>query len=185
MSIFLAPHNDDEALFGSYIIQRTQSEIVVCTNGTTHEKFGVTAKMRKEESQAAAKVLGVPITFLGIDETKLNRDILIRELKARDIFSNCECDETDIVFAPRLQGGNRQHDLISNVAQELWGKRVIFYSTYSKDSLEPEGQMPLTPTTEEETKKQEALACFVSQIKINPHHFEAIKGKLEYLSFAP
>ncbi|MCL4419163.1 PIG-L family deacetylase, partial [Patescibacteria group bacterium] len=68
-SLFLAPHSDDEALFGSFIIQRTKPLVVIVTDGTSHaRKFGVSIEQRRQESRNAMAVLGVEVVFIGIPE---------------------------------------------------------------------------------------------------------------------
>jgi len=177
MNIFLAPHSDDEALFGTYIINRTKARVVVVTDGTSHlEKFGVKLEERRNESREAMKLLGVETDFLRIGEEDLTADRLKLALSL--------LESPDRVFAPAQQGGHYHHDLVSSVAKKLWGDRVLYYSTYSEASLTPTGEIAIYPKDEaEEQLKQKVLACYTSQLRINPHHFEAVRGFPEYLNF--
>lgn len=181
MNIFLAPHSDDEALFGSYIIQRTKPLVIIATNGTTHTKFGVTAKDRRNETLAAMKILGVKVEFLNIDEDKLTQPALNQKLW--EVNEQYELDEIEHVFAPAKQGGHAHHDLLSECAKDVFSS-LLYYATYSKESLFLTGEMPLYPTKEEYVMKEKALACYVSQLKINKHHFDAVHEVPEYLSFS-
>lgn len=180
MNIFLAPHNDDETLFGSYIIQRTKPLVIVATDGTTHEKFGVSAKNRQEESIEAAKMHGVDVEFFHLDEQNLTRNVLMSKLWA--LSERFEPEEIDHVFAPAKQGGHAQHDLLSDCVTDIF-EHILYYSTYAKRDLTPVGEMPINPTIEEKRIKEAALLCYPSQLRINPEHFAAIAGQPEYLSF--
>src|SRR5258706_6016462 len=169
-NIFLSPHSDDQVLFGAYIIQRVKPLIIVCTDGTSHQrKFGIPIGQRREESKEAAKLLGVKVEFLGIPEEELTIERLRLTLKRIPYLPQ-------LVFAPAKTGGNPHHDIVSEFGN-------LFYSTYSKNSLVPTGEMAIVPTVEELSQKNQALTCFTSQVKINPHHFEAVKGFPAYLSF--
>lgn len=177
-NIFIAPHPDDEGLFGSYIIQRTNPIVYIVTDGNSHEHFGVTAEERRQESIRACKVLGVEVRFLGILETELNEQNLREELN-KFIYLR----DWGKIFIPALEGGNPHHDLISRVAGEMAGDRAIYYGTYTKTRLYPAGEMEIIPTDKEKVGKNLALSCYPSQIRINWPHFEAVEGKSEYLSF--
>ena len=171
MNIFLAPHSDDETLFGSFIIQRAKPLIVVCTDGTSHErKFGIPIEQRRNESREAAKIMGVDIEFLGIAEEDLTFTTLVHAIAEKIHVLNA------VVFAPTKTGGNPHHDIVSDCGN-------IWYGNYSKDSLVPSGQVAIIPTEEEKRIKEQALSVYTSQLRINPHHFAAVKGVPEYLSF--
>lgn len=179
-NIFLAPHNDDEALFGSYIIQRTKPIVYVCYDGAQHaRKFNVTIEQRRDESRRACKIMGVEVQFLGLSDEEDNRQ------KLRLAFMQLELLQTynkGLVFAPARNNANKQHDLVSELAEDIFPS-AMFYGNYTKDRLYPDGEMPLTPSPEEKTIKEQALACYESQLKINGHHFTAVKNVPEYLSF--
>lgn len=168
--ILLAPHPDDEVLFASYIIQRLHPFVVICTDGTTHEKFGVTWQQRRQESIAASKVLNYDIYFLGIPEEQLTYDVLKKELLKFN---------SGTWWCPAKQGGHKHHDLVYDVVKELQNN-FMSYSTYSKDSLMPSGQYKMEPNNAEKILKDSALQCFTSQIKINKHHFDAVTDQPEY-----
>ena len=55
VSLFLAPHNDDEALFGAYIIQTYKPLVVILTDSYIQYERGETqcsAAARREESSS-------------------------------------------------------------------------------------------------------------------------------------
>jgi LmbE family N-acetylglucosaminyl deacetylase len=165
---FIAPHPDDEGLFGSYIIQRTNPIVYVVTDGNSHERFGVSVEDRRKESIRACKVLGVEIIFLGILETELNEQNLREAL----LFLIDPDIAPGKIFIPALEGGNPHHDLISRVAGDMAGDRAMYYGTYKKDRLYPAGEMEIIPTHKEEVGKELALSCYTSQIRINVPHFD-------------
>ena len=157
----LAPHNDDEGLFATYICLRLKPLIVVVTDGTQHqEKFGISIETRRNESRAAAKILGCDIKFLGQPDTSD-----IQEIRS-----------DKILMVPALQGGNVHHDQISRFG-------TIHYATYTRDNLTPYLQegVPVMPTNEERSIKERVLACYKSQHEINKPHFDAVKGQPEYI----
>ena len=158
--ILLAPHSDDEALFATYIINRLKPEIWVVTDGTTHfKKFGILIEDRRDESKRFAELMGVPIKFLGIPEEELK----YLELPDGEYIT------------PMATSGNIHHDIVSKVPS------MIHYGTYTKDSLLQETSMVVNPTKEELELKEKALVLYESQLRINPHHFEAVRGKPEYI----
>lgn len=176
-NVFLAPHADDEALFGSYIIQRTKALIVVVTDSTLHEKnFGISKEQRRKESRQGASLLGADIKFLGIAEEDLTLELLNEKLRGIEGVI-----PWNFLFLPTKQEGNSQHDLISDFGKNL--RNVLYYSTYSKESLVPTGEMAIIPTEEEKKIKEQALACYTSQHAINRPHFDAVVDQPEYLNF--
>ena len=174
-NLLLAPHNDDEALFTSYIILKFKPLVVIVTDAVKYElKFGSMSgiMVRRKESEEAMKILGAKIEFLGIPDTGLYIDNLVVNLEDFEV--------TGKVFAPALQQGHPDHDVVSLAADKVWGDKVIYYSTYTKENLTPEGALAIIPTKKEEDLKNKALACYISQLKINKPHFDAVKGKPEF-----
>lgn len=175
--LLLAPHNDDEALFASFICLREKPTIVIITD--SYKQFnrgetGITAEIRKTESNSAATILGCPIKFLGIPDTNLEWSRLCALLQ--------EYPKDTIVYAPAIQGGNRQHDLVGYAALKCF-KTVYQYTTYTKSSLYTTGEIEIVPTKEELRVKEEALLSFKSQIAYTStqSHFDAVRGKSEWL----
>ena len=162
--ILIEPHQDDLALFASFICLRLKPFIISVTDGTQHfEKFGIPIETRREESRQAAHILGCDIRFLGIPDTE---DIQKIDLPKGTIIS------------PAFQGGNHHHDQLSRYGD-------IHYSSYAKGDLTPgmEDGVAIRPTQSEESTKEKALACYKSQHDINKEHFEAVRGHPEYISF--
>lgn len=174
MKLVLAPHNDDEGLFVAYTIMREHPLVIVVTDGYQHQrKFNIPTETRRKESVEACKLMGVTVEFMGLSDENLSAADLSRRLRFYK-------DKFDIVYAPALEGGNRDHDTVSDVAWDIWGDKVIFYSTYNKDRLFPEGNTPIIPTVQEQRLKYKVMNCYQSQIKINKIHFDSIIGRYEY-----
>lgn len=175
MKLFLAPHNDDETLFGAYTIMREKPLVVVVTDSWIQYRrgTGITAEQRRKESQEAMKILGIPIEFLGIKDNELTDKALTEKLKQY---------RPTKVYAPLPNSKHPHHNLVGKVARRLWLNKIIFYSTYTKESLAPTGEMEVKPTQREIELKNRALDCYKSQIKINKRHFRAVRNKSEYLN---
>ncbi len=175
--LLLAPHNDDENLFASFTIQREKPLVLICTDGYIQGERGdpITAEQRREESQKAADLLGYDVEFLGIKDTELSYDNLMEALKPYKL-------KAIKVYAPAVQGGNKQHDLVSEVADKVFGHRVTHYTTYTPTELWTKGNIEIKPTEAEIELKNKALDCYVSQINLNATapHFESVRGKSEY-----
>lgn len=180
MSIFLAPHNDDEALFGSIIIQRYKPMVVVVTDSFRQFEFGITANQRRAESEAACAVLGVRVEFMGIADHRLNmyRFAVIDALRNELVFRH-----DMLIFAPAEQNGHADHDLVSWVAESM-DARVIYYTTYGKAK---DNYIQLMPTAEEFQIKMKALDCYPSQrhtMKM-PYFEQMQKNPSEFISELP
>lgn len=157
--IFLAPHNDDEALFGAYTILREKPLVVICTDSYIEFERGdgITKEERIEETKRAMDIMGVKVEFLHIPDNQITEDILEKRLKDYKV---------DTVYAPAIEeGGNPTHNLVGKVAKKLF--ETIHYTTYTKENTKTKGKIMLYPTPEERDKKKKALNCYPSQLKIS------------------
>jgi len=179
-NLFISIHNDDESLYGSYLIQRLKPLVVVVTDGQQHlEKFGVPIQQRRDETIEAMKILEpAEVRFSGIPDTCFDKDVFIKALKDLNFTGG-------IVFAPATEGGNPHHDIISQVAEECFGETslVLYYGTYGPNRVTPIGELKIIGTEEEREKKHQSLQCYTSQLKINPRFFEENDFGPEYISF--
>lgn len=175
MNVALIPHQDDEHLFLSYTLQREKPLVIVITD--SHIQFergdGITARQRRRESQAAAKLIGYPLLFAGLSDARMTGIALKYFLEGLTGFEK--------VYAPAIQGGNVQHDMIGVVAQEVFPD-VVQYTTYTKTELWTKGSIEIVPTQEEIDLKNKALDCYQSQIQLpsTAPHFEAVRNKSEF-----
>lgn len=152
MNLLVSPHPDDEALFCGSILKLKPLVVIVC-DGTTHLKFGVTPEDRRNESLEAMGKLGLKVLFLGFREKELNSVDLLKAFKKLKREYKPES-----VYAPALEGGNEDHDLISTTASVF--NNVEYYQTYTKDKI-----------TGTDKASKEILDCYKSQIRINPQFF--------------
>ncbi len=181
MKIFLAPHNDDEALFGAYTILREKPLVVIVTDSYIQKKrLGIKTGTRIAESEKAMEILGADIEFLHIPDDLAENDFtgLVRGK------FNVIKESADMVYAPAIQGGHWQHDVIGQVAKQVWGSKVIFYSTYSKEKLFVEDGVKVIPSEEEMELKNKALDCYVSEHSIDGERFELVRNKPEYIFYS-
>lgn len=187
--IFIAPHNDDEALFGAFTIQRERPLVLIVTDGEIHrQRYGIAIETRRAESVEACKILEAPVAFLGFKDSELKDQEF-------ELWDQLRYFKPEKVWAPApLENGNPDHNLIGKVCLELWGKaanterekrgekpvELILYDTYRRDSLEPRGDVEIRPTEEEIAVKHSALALYKSQMQVNRPHFDAVIGKSEF-----
>lgn len=180
-TLFIAPHSDDESLFGSYIIQRTDADVLIVTDGSQHHrKFGVLTGTRREESKSACKILKAPVSFLGFSD-EYGHLTLTRLVQALSDYR----DQYGLVFAPvTIKGAHETHNLVSEAVEQVWGHNAMYYGIYEQGGLKPlKGEMTLVGTDAEKQIKQDAMNCYRSQIKLNEPFFIANKDADEYLSF--
>jgi len=151
MTILLAPHPDDEALFCGSILKEKPLVVIVC-DGTSHEKFGVTAEDRRNETLEAMGKLGLKVKFLGFKEKELNSVDLMKA------FEKLKKYKPDVVYSPALEGGNDDHDIVSTSSYVF--SNVKHYNTYTSTEITGKDKAP-----------KEILDCYKSQIRINPQFF--------------
>lgn len=151
--LFIAPHCDDETLFGAYTIIREKPLVVIIAADPR----------RQSESEAAMNILGAGgLIFV-------------------DALESLSWMDVEVVYAPGLEGGHPLHDFVSREAKRIWGDKVIQYSTYrSPTDLLPRGRLKVGATKEMEELKLMALDCYKSQHVATPVHFEQV-DKSEYL----
>jgi len=170
--ILLAPHPDDEALFASFIVMRYKPRVVVVTNGDANPS--IPPEMRMSESIMGMDAIGSHVEFLELSESTPENEF-------KDALQSFVGPLDGTFFAPYKQGGHRHHDWVYDVVSYC-KRSAIYYSTYSKQSLKPQGQLAIIPTEDEIKFKDLALSKYESQLKLNREHFEAVRGEYEYLN---
>ena len=177
--IFLAPHNDDEALFGAYTLMRYKPLVIIVTDSYIQPErgdVGCTAEIRRQETIEAMKLVGCPVVFLGIKDTELQSPTLIERLK----YFNPET-----IYVPAIHDrGHWQHNLIGNVGLELFGKKCERYCTYANNNYEIiKGSWEIVPTQPEMELKNKMLECYTSQINLpsTAPFFSTVRNKSEWL----
>lgn len=163
-SIFFAPHNDDEVLFGSFLILRHRPTVVVVLASLVQEKtYGgpiATATIRKQESERALLELDV-LDFEQWPYPDVNPDWDAVETSMRAIDDRLMPDQ---VFAPAVEdGGHDQHNAVGDRALRVFGARVQPYLTYKRGHLRSRAEeVPFEPDWP--ARKLRALSYFRSQI---------------------
>lgn len=175
--IFLAPHNDDEVLFGAYTLIRLKPLVIIVTDSYIQPlrgDIGCTAEIRRKETIEAMKILGCPVLFMGIPDNELNEINLSARLKHFN---------PEAIYVPAIQGGNLHHDIVGKVGMDLFGRLCERYTTYTKTELYTTGGWEIQPTPLEIELKNRALDCYVSQINLpsTRPHFEAVRNRSEWL----
>jgi LmbE family N-acetylglucosaminyl deacetylase len=178
MKLFLAPHNDDEALFGAFTLMRERPLVVVVTDSYVqwNRGDGITADQRWSETLVACEAFGCPALRLGLRDDQLTQE-LVRQALTR--FGGFEQ-----IYSPALQHGHPHHDLVCLAAREVFPVTRIEYCTYSqtRGSYANEGVRRIDPTPEERSRKTAALAAYVSQHARSGHHFRAVQDQPEWLT---
>jgi LmbE family N-acetylglucosaminyl deacetylase len=179
VKLFLAPHNDDEALFGAFTLIRECPLVVIVTDSWVqfNRGDGITADQRWEETKNATRILGCSAFRLGLRDDTLTEDAIASALLQFSRF--------DAVYAPALQGGHPHHDLVCAAARRVFPNVLYEYCTYgrgNKQSYANEGGRKIDPTPEERALKQLALAEYRSQFARSRHHFDAVRNRPEWLT---
>ena len=177
MKLAIIPHNDDEVLFLGYTLIRERPLVVVCLDSYIQPNRGdkgCSAEERREETINAMEILKCPVVFLGIKDTELTEENFTERIRPFVGFEK--------VYAPSIQGGNPQHDIIGSVCRRVF-PTITRYTTYTKTELWTKGDIEVIPTEEEKVLKTQALNCYKSQIMLpsTRPHFMAVVGKSEWL----
>lgn len=159
--VFLAPHPDDDALFGAFTILRFKPLVVcVLACGTA----------RETEFRNACDALGVPHDQWPYPETAPDWQAIRDRIEALD---------ADVIYAPAWAAlGNRDHNQIAQIADDTHPGRVIHYCTYTS-----EGKQTGTPVAYEPEwvpLKLRALACYPTQSGHPSHAPHFIRDQTEY-----
>lgn len=163
MNLFIAPHPDDECLWGAYTIQRELNNIVVAVIKVQRELW------RCDESRAAMEWLGLPQ----------------QNLKFYDRFDGIPMldqmgNPWEKVYVTAMQGGHPFHDEVCETTIRKHGDRVVLYSAYTKKKENPPfGRWKVESTERMQKRKVEALLRYESQQRISAVHF-GLKCKDEY-----
>ena len=179
-TLFLAPHNDDEALFGAYIIQLHKPLVIVVTDSYIQYERGEMLSLwtaRRLETLAAMEELDpeIDVDFLGVKDKEFNQELCEAAL------APYAAEKYDIVFAPSPnEGGNWMHDVTGQVAAKLF-PTVRHYSTYTKSREYPQGMTPVPATEAMKAKKLKAIACYKSQMNNVCRMYLTTPHKDEYL----
>jgi LmbE family N-acetylglucosaminyl deacetylase len=155
-AVFLAPHPDDEALFGAFTLLRHKPHVIVCTDR------GID---RLAETAAACGILGV--TF---EQWHDPIDELVYALEER---------RYERIFAPQPEvHGDPDHNAVGQMAYRHFGAAVTHYMTYTtagkSKGRRVEYELPWIGL------KLRALACYPSQYGDPSHAPHFVRGLEEF-----
>lgn len=161
MKLLLSPHNDDEALFASYICLREKPFVFTCLDGRRKKDYPLPAD-RVEESMNAMEILGCEYEHLWVPLAYEDwQSCVKRRIELKHI-------DPEHVWAPLPEpGGHDHHNRLAELATRIWPGRVSFYSTYTQDA---EGVHRSTQGNKIyaephwQAMKRTALQCYKTQI---------------------
>lgn len=166
MNLFLAPHNDDEALFGTYTLLRHHPLVLVCFDGRRRRHY-VPSAVREAETAAALAILGCQYHQLHVQCDPPDWGQLEQVLRRF---------EPGHVWAPLPEpDGHSHHNGVGELAARLWPTRCTYYATYTMTGGRSQVGERVEPEPGWEDLKRQALACYASQLArpgTRPH-FEA------------
>lgn len=183
MRVLLSPHNDDAELFAAYTCISERPCVVVVLRSQFQDAAGVSARTREAETDAAMRVLGCDW------EQWPFPDVTPDWAAVRAAMADLDaCCEPEVVYAPnpmfeenrhrpdsrdRPIMGVLQHDVVGWLAGEVFGGRVRYYQTYTRERDRVEEGVPVDPVDGWHELKRDALACYASQIALRStaHHF--------------
>ncbi len=175
MNLFISPHNDDEVLFGSFVIMRDDPLVVIVFESRAQAARGlsITAEMRNAETVAALKELGAsrPPVFIGLPDDRATEsgDIMEKVGDAVNIPVGC-------VYVPEWHAlGHHQHNLVARLAQlpplarhpVFRAAEFVRYTTYTTGGRQNGTPVAVTDPTWI-ARKHRALACYESQMTLDP-----------------
>lgn len=177
-SLLLAPHNDDETLFASFICLREKPHVIVVFKSQVQEdRFGITAATREAETDAAINILGC--SWEQWNHRDSDPDWATIETALYDKGS--ELGPTR-VYAPAWEkNGNQQHNSVSSLATQIFDDRVTDYLTYTTAGKSTWG-VPVAYEPEWVARKTAALACYRSQASLANCAEHFLRDQHEYVA---
>ena len=179
MKVFVSPHNDDEALFGAFTIQREKPLVIIVFDSVVQVQRGhaaCDAVTRREESLRALEELGTPrsmVRFCGLGDHGTYSVGVVADAIKRQIGG---ASEYAWVPAP-LAGGHAQHNLVGDACLSLGWPRPRLYATYTGSGKTRTDNPVLVESGDWIKRKLRALACYETQYSIEalgcrPHFME-------------
>lgn len=174
--IYLSPHDDDDALFGSYVLIPNRPRIIVVLRSFVEAGWTppIHYETREAESAAAAEVLGCEHEHWTYPDNAPDWN----KIRAR-----METLRPERVWAPLPEeGGHAHHNIIGSLAKDLW-PQTTFYATYTHANGKTTTGNRVTPEPGWVETKLKAMACYQSQAS-HPQCAVAFNGWAldEYLS---
>lgn len=189
--IVFGPHPDDAELgMGGTIVKLSRQghtvQIVDMTNGEP-TPFG-SVQTRARESAAAAKVLGVERTLLGLKNREVVHDIESRHKTAAVIRAH----RADWLFVPYPIDAHPDHVAVTKICEDArfdakltksnipgdpyYPKRIIYYfCTHLRLNFTPNFCIDISDTID---VKNQSLRCYASQFVGNSAHVPEMAGSI-------
>lgn len=157
--LLLAPHGDDETLFASYITMRKRAHVIVCSQDADPNL----RRRRTAETARAIDILGTSHHEWPMPANAMDWDQARTWLELWNSPAHATVPEK--VYAPNVHPlGHEQHNQIGQLALEVFGDKVVPYTTYAPRGQRESGRTELVPDAGEIAKKLQALACYETQI---------------------
>jgi LmbE family N-acetylglucosaminyl deacetylase len=159
-TIFLAPHNDDECLWGGFLLQIHRPRVIVVLRSFLQERVGIRYEEREAETTAALYVLGCAYEQWSYrDDDPDWPAIADRVERLANTYDRC--------FAPAVEdGGHEQHSRVGEIAMRAFGvDRVTRYLTYRRGHGKSTSGCPVEPAAGMVAAKLRALACYETQMR--------------------
>lgn len=196
MSVFIAPHHDDETLFGSFLIQKHRPDLVVVLLPRVQERRGgATEAIRRTELSLAWEILqpgraGSVLQWEFPDEQPdweaIAERIALLATRYDHAFVPAFGRDRDYLPShdPPPGFGVLQHERIGWLAKDAFGRRnVTRYTTYTRRyGRDRKGEPVAIDDPAWIVAKLRALACYESQIaepSCRPHFLESL---IEYVT---
>lgn len=195
-SLFISPHNDDEALFGAFAIMRFEADLIVVYDSFVQPARGhdqCTANVRRQETLDAMCFLRpkergheARILFGGLDDRlRFGAREVVERIADRLHEAGMEFRDYDQVFSPLWEPeGHPQHNRVCEAACLITDgtpEKHRQYATYTSAGKSTYGQR-CNPTGAETIRKLRALCCYRSQIELDDCRPHFIRSQEEYLS---
>lgn len=169
-TLFLAPHSDDETLFGAFTIIRFKPDVIVCTVDPNREA----AARRSSETYNAMNELvpGLSVREWSHREGTLDLETVKMDLtvyappRFEPLAEDVEVGGYDAVFAPFPEPtGHDEHNAVGLAALEVFGpERTAFYATYTRTDGRTQAGEPVPFTADMLARKLRALSMYESQM---------------------
>lgn len=187
MKLFVSPHNDDAALFGSFTLLRERPVVLTVFDSYVQVQRGharCSKQERRAEDLAAMKILGCILQFGMVrDDEPITAGLRAQVRAAMSHWKGV----TDVWLPAVEQNGHAHHNLVGEIGLELFADlfsraKVHRYLTYTPEGKSVSGtKVPCTGAMV--LKKLQALSCYQSQIEIDalgcwPHF---LRDQTEYL----
>lgn len=176
-TVFVAPHNDDETLFGGYLIQKHRADVVVVLRG--EKDRNVPWQVRARESARAVQILGGGFAEdeLGFDQWRFYDDD--PDWKGIRVALGHLADRYDLAIVPAVEdepSAHDQHNRVGELSLEAFGpERCVRYLTYTRQGgRSTHGDRVFVENPMWISRKLAALAVYETQI-VHPAtrpHFE-------------